>query len=147
VTRHRTGNSSPLVLRAHCSSPAWLLLGYAVADDKYLRMTAWCHIPEDSARHCHCCENLELESPHVTQELACQSVNASSIQTSRTGASKRALRWYSKCVKKTFTIKGVQISIIQGVSLYAFKYKHFRSTRHRATFGIPCIVSGSRIEP
>jgi hypothetical protein len=33
-------------------------------------------------------------------------------------------------ITKSFVLKDVQISMVQGVSLYAFKYKHFRNNHH-----------------
>jgi hypothetical protein len=62
------------------------------------------------------------------------------------GVSEIALQWYSKCycfasVTKTFKLKGVQIIKFSTRcwtmdSLYAFKCKYCRNTRHTVTFGI-----------
>jgi hypothetical protein len=60
--------------------------------------------------------------------------------------SKWTLQWYSKCyfvasVTKTFTFKGTQTTHCSKCwmmdNLYTFKFKCFRNTRHKVTFGIP----------
>jgi hypothetical protein len=62
------------------------------------------------------------------------------------GVSKRALQLYSECccvtsVTKRSTLEDVQtirhFLFVHAFSLYAFKWKRFRNTRHTVTFGIP----------
>jgi hypothetical protein len=87
------------------------------------------------------CQNI---AKHIG--FSCDSYGLNATSTYNAGYFKKASQWYSECycvtnVTKMFTLKSVQTihrSRCQKMdALYAFKYKHFRNTRHTVTFGIP----------